>query len=249
MDVNVTNSPTNLPALNNSTNTSAILDDDQVNVTSTTVAENFPNTTTTPSEDLNNVATTENITNNSTDNSTDHNTNNTDFQAANVTFKWKLYRKNSNSFESALEVIETAAFDWLHAIIIETMVDDKMIVESMESIDEGTRQAAFFGSLYHGHHLIPSLFLTPHISCFSTGVDCTSPYPDFPICAMTETIIKTLTAPNNLEDSATADYIVEEIKLFVPDFNSNTTMNQDQVRAEFEYPINGTLKMCSRRMP
>jgi hypothetical protein len=55
---------------------------------------------------------------------------------------------------------------------------------------------------------------------------------------MTQTQVDTLQEPNRaLKDSTMDEYILQEIQLFVPKFNQNSSMNHELVRAEYEYPI------------
>ena len=54
---------------------------------------------------------------------------------------------------------------------------------------------------------------------------------------MVATGVDTLTAPSDMKNGTMAAYVLDEIQLFVPIFNLNTSMNGALVLAGFEYPI------------
>jgi hypothetical protein len=67
------------------------------------------------------------------------------------TYLWRLYHKELESFESAVEIFESAALHWLHNIIVENKVDDKIVVQSLSLVvSQGTDVLSFLRNNFVG---------------------------------------------------------------------------------------------------
>lgn len=76
----------------------------------------------------------------------------TTFQPTNFTYLWRLSYASTETHDSATEIVHDALVTKLEAIIIEKEVEDKVIVQSIESTGQGASRKLVFDLLDNVAH-------------------------------------------------------------------------------------------------